>query len=325
MRIGVVFEPNSAAFYRAVDPMMAMTRRGHTVIWPEADGHADARRLTACDLVHVYRRADVEMQNLMRRGMPMVYDNDDDFTAMPKESPDYRKFGASMVKKIHALTVMMAKSAHCFTTTNERLAERYRRDGVRRIEVIANHIDPGLARPRIDHEGFVIGWVAGIDHQADVVRLPIREALEKILAKHRNVRVECIGLDLKLGDRYRHHSFVPFRDLPKRIGGWDVGIAPLADIPANQTRSDVKVREYAASGIPWLASPIGPYADLGEEQGGHLVPPDGWFEALDTLISSESAQRSLAGKAQAWAKGLSIETVADRWERIFTAAAATRV
>ncbi|MCX6521415.1 MAG: hypothetical protein NTZ21_12190, partial [Actinobacteria bacterium] len=31
-------------------------------------------------------------------------------------------------------------------------------------------------------------------------------------------------------------------------------------------------RGHAAAGTPWLASPIGPYAGMGEAQGGRLVP-----------------------------------------------------
>src|SRR5207249_1565318 len=76
-----------------------------------------------------------------------------------------------------------------------------------------------------------------------------------------------------------------FLELPHRIGSFDIGLAPLADLPGNRARSDIKVKEYAASGVPWLASPVGPYVQLGEEQGGRLVPDDLWFEALDRLVS----------------------------------------
>jgi hypothetical protein len=41
MRLGVVWEPNSNAHYRAIDPMKAMERRGHEVVWPtESSGAA---------------------------------------------------------------------------------------------------------------------------------------------------------------------------------------------------------------------------------------------------------------------------------------------
>jgi hypothetical protein len=52
----------------------------------------------------------------------------------------------------------------------------------------------------------------------------------------------------------------------------------------------VRVKEYAAAGVRWLASPIGPYAGLGEKQGGRLVPDGRWFEELDRLIRDERAR-----------------------------------
>ena len=39
----------------------------------------------------------------------------------------------------------------------------------------------------------------------------------------------------------------------------------------NRARSNIKLKEYAAAGACWLASPIGPYVGLGEKQGGRLV------------------------------------------------------
>jgi hypothetical protein len=113
----------------------------------------------------------------------------------------------------------------------------------------------------------VIGWIAGVDHRADVARIEIADALRRLVTTHENVRIECIGGDLGLPERYRHDGFVPFPELPRRIGGFDVGIAPLADLPGNRVRSDIKLKEYAASGVPWLASAVGPYLGLGEAEG----------------------------------------------------------
>jgi hypothetical protein len=95
VRLGVVKEPSSNGFYRAVYPMQAMERRGHQVVWPPPDGRAELKRLTGCDVVHVYRRAAPDTQRVLtklaHRGVAITYDNDDDFTAVPEESPDYEK------------------------------------------------------------------------------------------------------------------------------------------------------------------------------------------------------------------------------------------
>jgi glycosyltransferase involved in cell wall biosynthesis len=105
---------------------------------------------------------------------------------------------------------------------------------------------------------------------------------------------------------------------PELLRGCDVmlWIAPLADIPFNRTRSNVKLKEYASAGTPWLASPVGPYAGMGEQQGGRLVADDGWFAALDDLIGHRFARRRLGRKARAWAKTQTIDQAVARWEAV---------
>jgi glycosyltransferase involved in cell wall biosynthesis len=325
MRLGVAWEPNSNAYYRAVYPMSAMERRGHEVVWPRDDGAPELRRLSGCDAVHVYRWWTPEMYGLLselvRSGVPITYDNDDDFTATPKESPHYRDAGGLKGQRAFAMSVKVARLASCLTTTTERLGEKYRRAGIEPAEVIGNFLAPDTHRPRNRHDGVVIGWIAAHEHYADAARLGIAETLRHLLDRHKDVRVECIGVDLALPTRYRHDNIVHFDELPRRIGGFDIGLAPLADLPINQARSDIKVKEYAASGVPWLASPVGPYQRLGEKEGGRLVPDDGWPVALERLVTHARDRRRLARKAKKWAQDQTIDAVADRWEQVFAAAA----
>jgi glycosyltransferase involved in cell wall biosynthesis len=328
MRLGVVWEPTTAAAnYRALEPLRAMERRGHEVVWPQSDaGAPDLSRMIGCDVVHVYRRADDRTRDaltqLVRTGTPLVYDNDDDFRAIPKESPTYKRQGGATGQRHFDMTVKAAKLARMFTTTTDELAERYRAVGVERVEVIGNYLLPNVPRGHQSHDGIVIGWVAGIEHRVDISHIDLVPALKRLLAEYPDVRVECIGVDLGLGERYRHDAEVPFGVLPARIGGWDIAIAPLADIPWNHGRSDIKIKEYAASGVPWLASPVTPYRELGEAQGGRLVPDDGWYDALARLVEGRRDRRKLGRKAKGWAKGLTIDAAAANWERVFAQAAA---
>ena len=325
MRLGVVWEEATNAHYRAMDPMKAMARRGHEVVWPQ-DEVPDVRQLATCDVVHVYRLCTLDIHRmlgeLVEGGTPITYDNDDDFTTVPKGTKMHKRFGGLKGYEVHASTVKMARLAHCFTTTNERLAERYRRAGVPRVEVIPNYVATDVKRPTNRHPGVVIGWIAAMEHKADAEQLGIADALRRLVDKYPDVRVECIGVNLGLPERYRHDLSVPFRQLPRRIGGFDIGLAPLADLPVNRMRSDIKVKEYAASGVPWLASPIGPYAYLGEAQGGRLVPDGGWFDALDRLVTNRRERRRLARNARKWAKGQTIDAAGERWEQVFADAAA---
>jgi hypothetical protein len=306
--------------------MRALERRGHEVVWPDASGKLNLAQLTGCDIVHVYRRFTPDTQRtlsqLRRSGIPFTYDNDDDFTVIPRESPSYKTVGGLNSERAFAMTVKIARLARRFTTTSEPLAEKYRRAGVEHAEVIGNFVSPDIARPRNRHQHIVIGWVAAHEHMADVGRLGLTATFERLIAKHANVEVESIGVDLHLRERYRHHLRVSFEELPRYIGRFDIGIAPLADIAMNWTRSDIKLKEYAASGAAWLASPVGPYAQLGEQEGGRLVSDDGWFEALDHLVTHGRRRRALARKARRWAKAQTMDAVAARWEQVFVEATA---
>lgn len=326
LRIGAIWQAStSAANYRSLLPLQAMERRGHDVVWPRGEeGRGEGRRLAGVDVVHVYRRHDAQTQRLLadlrRVGVGIVWDNDDDFTAIPTGA-DFRQSGN---RKLFAATVDTARCAHVVTTTTDAIAGRYREAGLEEVEVLPNALAPDAARRPLHSEGVVIGWVAGLEHVVDARRIPITDALERLQARHPEVRVECIGVDLRLRGRYRHDALVPFGELRDRMAAFHIGLAPLAQMPFNHARSDIKLKEYAACAVPWLASPVGPYAGLGEQQGGRLVADDGWFEALDELVRDPGARKRLGRKGQAWARHQTIEARVADWERVLRRAAGAR-
>jgi glycosyltransferase involved in cell wall biosynthesis len=331
MHFGVVWEPTSAAYYRAIGPMQEMEKRGHSVSFPAGpEGEVDLQRLAGCDLVHVYRYSDADNLRLFaeldRGGIALTWDNDDDFINVPKEGPSYKFAGGLAGRRIFTQQLKTARLAQTTITPSGTLAERYRSAGIADVEVVENYLAPHFSRAYSPHLGIVIGWVAGYEHRADTARIGIAQALRQIMSEYDHVRVECIGVDLRLGEegdergRYRHDLLVPFEELPQRISGFDIGIAPLADIPFNHSRSNIKLKEYAASGIPWLASPVGPYAEMGVKQGGRLVPDGQWYEALRWMVVRERERQLLAENAKAWAEKQTMSDVARRWENIFVGA-----
>lgn len=325
MRIGSAWINNANANYRVVEPLKAMALRGHHIVWAAQEGEVDPRHLGSCDVVHVYRRADDTsrrvLAQLARAGVGIVYDNDDDLRAIPKESPDYKKYGGPMAHRLWAQSIALARLATVVTTTNEPLAEAYRKAGAKRVEVIPNQLAADVGRSRRRHDGIVIGWIGGIDHRADEVRIGISAALRRLTEERDDLRVDSVGVKLRLDRSYTHRSHLPFDRLPGHIGGYDIGIAPLADLPGNRVRSDIKLKEYAASGVPWLASPVGPYRNLGEAQGGRLVADGDWYEALKRLVDDHADRERLSQAGVEWARRNTITSVAHHWEQVFRDAA----
>jgi glycosyltransferase involved in cell wall biosynthesis len=147
-------------------------------------------------------------------------------------------------------------------------------------------------------------------------RMPLREQFLHALEANPQLVIETVGVSMGLRhERYRNDPHVDFFKLPPKLAQFDIGMAPIADIPFNHARSNIKVKEYAVLGRAWLASPVGPYAGLGEKEGGRLVPDDGWADAIERLVAKPRERRKLAKKARKWGREQAIGANIELWEK----------
>jgi glycosyltransferase involved in cell wall biosynthesis len=327
--VGMPRQPNS--HYRVVRPAQALSAAGHEalVLLVDEDELRESE-LRGFDLVHVGRYFSRATQrivaSLQRAGAAIVWDNDDDLLGFPTDDVESRVRGAMRSQSIKARVESMVRLCDLATTTSPQLASVYRELGAPHVEVVENYLGPEFldTRPR-GHAGVVIGWTAAMEHRHDYRQLALREPLQRLIDVHPDVHVTTVGIDLNLErERYRWLGCVHFEDLPGTTADFDVGIAPLLDEPFNRARSNVKLKEYAALGTPWLASPVGPYAGLGEQQGGRLVADGDWYEALERLVVKARERRKLAKRAQRWARGETIEANGARWVEALTTAVERR-
>lgn len=322
MHIGLLSDPELAnSKYRSYQPLDAVVRRGgHELVTNAKDRPLSIQRLLACDVVQIHRDctplAVAAARRLHAAGVGIVWDNDDDLLALPRWNPHYNRFGARGRREIAAGISAMVQLADVVTTPSTELADQYRSLGARDVRVLENYLPATFMHTRHRrHDGVVIATLASLEHQVDYERLGIREVLRTLLDDHRELSVLNVGLGLGLpAERCEHVKGTPFDDLLDLVSGADVGIAPLVDIPWNRARSNVKLKEYAAAGLAWLASPVGPYAGMGERQGGLLVPDDGWHAALDRLVTDGRARRRLAKRGAKWVRGEGVDAHAGEWE-----------
>jgi glycosyltransferase involved in cell wall biosynthesis len=308
MRIGNIYGPAAASGnnYRSFIPLRALEGRGHEVVTPDwHSGMLTPAQAFSCDVVLVYRAMHAEALKLIdalrARGIGVVWDNDDDFL----HGPVGAKESAKAWRQSYRASVAAAGRAHVVTVSTEPVGAIYRDAGVADVRVVENLLHAELRRPRPRrHDGIVVGWIGGWEHANDATELHLADALRRVQRARPDVHVECIGVDLGLSERYRHDTLVDFDQLPVRMASWDIGLAPIAENPFNLARSDIKVKEYAASRLPWLASDRGPYAPLGEAQGGRLVGDAGWSEAIDALAGDRRARKRLSKAGKAWARTL---------------------
>lgn len=70
---------------------------------------------------------------------------------------------------------------------------------------------------------------------------------------------------------------------------FDVGVVPLNDIPFNRAKSYIKGFEYIAAGVPFVASHVGEYARLQQEEGIGFTAkkPADWLKLINRLRDIE--------------------------------------
>lgn len=326
MRIALVPHGHTSinTVYRSIAPMTVLTARGHEVRQLDVlDERGWDQTLRWCDVLHVHRLCDDRIVSYVRSaralGVATVWDDDDDVTRVPKGTGAYREAGGLNGARRLAVRSRLFGSIDLVTTTNERLASAFRDGGAPDVRVIENYVVDDLLGDPAPREGVRVGWVAGGEHRLDLERIPVREALERLLSEQPQLHVTAIGVDLRLrSDRYEYLQVVQFPDLLSQLSRFDVGIAPISpELHINHTRSDIKLKEYAAVGVPWLASPIGPYAGMGEQQGGRLVRDDRWYEELDALVRNERARRKLSKRAAKWGRQQFLRANVAEWESAF--------
>lgn len=329
MRIAFIANPEApGGWYRGIGPMLALGERGHEIVqvWRPGEGIL-GELATGCDVLHVYRAHEDEVVEIARaarqQGMTLIYDNDDDMRAVArnnKSARDYRGFaGDRALRQIKRLVQM----ADLSIASSPRVAERFREYGAEHVQVIENYCpDDALEASAPPNGGTVVaGWLAGNEHHVDIERMPLREQFERVLDAYPQLVIETVGCNMGMRhERYRCDPHVDFFKLPRKLAQWDIGMAPIAEMPFNHARSSIKVKEYAILGRPWLASPVGPYASLGEREGGRLVADHEWVEAIGRLLDKPRERRRLAKRARRWGREQAISANVRLWEDAIAAA-----
>jgi len=329
VRIAFIANPEApGGWYRGIGPMLALGERGHEIcqVWRPGEGIL-GELATGWDVLHVYRAHEDEVVQIARaakqQGMTLIYDNDDDMRAVPSNNQaarDYKGFsGDRALRQIKRLVQM----ADLSIATTPQIADRFREYGAEHVQVIENYSPDAALEASAPANGatVVAGWMAGNEHHVDIERMPLREQFERLLDAYPQLVIETVGCSMGMRhERYRLDPHVDFFDLPRKLAQWDIGLAPIADIPFNHARSNIKVKEYAILGRPWLASPVGPYASLGEREGGRLVREHEWVDAIGRLVEKPRERRKLAKRARKWGREQAISANVRLWEDAIVAA-----
>lgn len=246
----------------------------------------------------------------------LVFETDDDVWAI-----DPTNFAAKLAHDAATVesTELAIKYAHAVTVSTEPLAEVVRRFNDN-VFVLPNHINAAmLEMRRPKRPAITVGWAGGDSHLRDLAMVAPR--LRRFFERNPHVDFHTIGTD------YRTAMKLPGRHTEWNQDIWayyqtidfDIGLAPLIDSVFNRSKSAIKAMEYAALGIPVIASNVEPYREfVVDGETGYLVGDNHlWSKRLYELVNDEAMRTEMGLKAKARAAQWTIEDGYERWVRAY--------
>lgn len=164
------------------------------------------------------------------------------------------------------------------------------------------------AKEKDENNRIAMGYFSGSITHNDDVKL-ILPALVRILADYKNVELHIVGeLDVPaelepFKNRIIARPFVSWEELPKLIASVDINLAPLEDTIFNEAKSENKWVEAALVKVPTVASDVGAFARMMENNVTGLLcsSVDEWYAALSKLIEQPEERKRLAEHANEFA------------------------
>jgi glycosyltransferase involved in cell wall biosynthesis len=187
-------------------------------------------------------------------------------------------------------------------------------------------------------EQMLIGWGGSSTHRVDFdVAWP---GLQRLLSKRPEVCFASMGVAFRANDPAlakleRRGQFAGLRwmdmtkerwsDYYRRVGWYDIGLAPLEMNAFNASKSWIKILEYCAMGVPFVASASPEYrrfleTDLASTKStktgpfGYLVQSEhDWYPTLAAITSDWAELRRMQARARIYARQFTIQGHIGEW------------
>jgi glycosyltransferase involved in cell wall biosynthesis len=166
----------------------------------------------------------------------------------------------------------------------------------------------------------IIGWVGSTSHRSNDLE-ELQGALDPSWRYHHSGHVpgsplaaKAMGID---PSRMTTSPMLPPLEYARRSFQFDIGLAPLSDIPFNHAKSWIKLLEYSAAGVPFVASPAPEYLRLKDEYGiGRIAhSKDEWREHIIELMHDKTRVKE-AKQQRELVKRLDVNRMARDWNAL---------
>lgn len=311
-------QPNGCAYYRCVLPARQLPKYG----WETAVGMPRVHPDTGIGVAHedgMLIGWDVSVFKLMMhqvipemfrkmqaKGERIIVDIDDFHYGLHEDNVAFSATNPHLSPDNNrAFYEVAIRVADTVTVSTGFLADFYSRR-CRDVRVIRNGLDTERYEPIEQPEQPRIGWVGGTWWRSGDIEL-LREWLPAWSEDH-NITVHHSGhipgdphhFGVRAGlKRVQTTVMHPVSMYPNLLKQFHIGLVPLTRTPFNEAKSYLKGLEYAAAGIPFIATPTDEYKLLHEAGVGRLAETaDEWrdhaTELLDPVVRKEEAERQRA-------------------------------
>ena len=319
-------DDGGCGFFRCFQPAQYLKRSGL------ADAEYILRtptleQLLSADLVVLQELGNVNSANLaqlcLENEIPFMVEFDDFIHHVsPRNFGGYPAWNPSTLFVYRAMET--ARQATALQVSTPQLAREYFPYNAK-IFVMPNYLDkeawanPVTKRP---DRKIRIGWMGGNAHADDLFM--VSKVIQKIVKEYDGkVIFETLGMTrqelagvfnlnvqndscIKCGyeGELHHHPGESLKQYPLILAslGWDIGIAPVIDNSFGNCKSDLKIKEYSAIGLPTVASPVVAYREAVDDGAQVLLARtfDEWYNAIKSLIEDPKRREDIARSNREW-------------------------
>lgn len=283
---------------------------------PDADVVVMQRPLAAA-------RADL-VPLLQQAGIAVVIEIDDDFETIHPRNSSFRSTHPKVNPGWNRQHLARAcRDADLVVCTTPALAHRYARHG--RTVVVPNHVPARYLHITVEPGPLHVGWTGSVTETHPTDLQVTRGAVGRVLAET-GVPFAVVGTGVRVQDALGLDrpplaaGWVSIEEYPQAMAQIGIGIVPLDDIAFNHAKSCLKMAEFAALGVPVIATPTPDNTRLhGHGVGLLAAKPKHWASQLRRLIADPDERACIAEAGRAAMRGLTIEGNAGRWWDAWTA------
>jgi len=318
-----------SAMITVVKPLVQLHRAGRIDARITLESRAAPRDIGRADLVVFCRNMEPKYAGLLdaarTRGVPILYDLDDDLFEVPPDCDVARYCRAPERQAMLAEYLRAASLVRVYSKTLEAKVAALSP----RVERTFAPIDLGQVEKGTGT--FCRNGPSGAAHKRYLSPFPPQEPVSIVYATSR-VRDElsriflpalCRVLEERPG-RVRahfwghkpatlppgacyHRAVRQYDRFLRRFSraGFQIGLAPLGDDLFYRSKTNNKFREYAACGIAGIYSNVDVYSDcVTDGQTGLLVPndPDRWHDAMLRLVDDGALRSAIQRQARAYVR-----------------------